>query len=213
MLGVILHLPSTSIILSSFDSFIGSEVDDITQERVSDSWYFWILSLIKNLYYMAWLIFWLNLFHFLTGKELDMLPRRKKKITSCDGVSWLVPVFLCLRELYLSEAPMVLYYNLFLTEGFNAWDSKPDRVLGNYSTTQNQTWWDGRAGNKDGQFVMMHDANENLAGINKVLKTQTWRSKRDWYFLMMATRLKFQALKIIKPTNGQVLIEIKTSKR
>lgn len=57
---------------------------------------------------------------------------------------------------------------------------------------------------KDGQFVMMHDANlKNLAGINKSPQDLNLEELKGIDILKMATRLKFQALKIIsvEPTN------------
>ncbi|MTV75684.1 glycerophosphoryl diester phosphodiesterase, partial [Streptococcus pneumoniae] len=52
-------------------------VDDITQR---ESLILGILNfvVIKNLYYMALTYFLVKFVSFLTGKELDMLPRREK---------------------------------------------------------------------------------------------------------------------------------------
>ncbi|HGQ8584710.1 TPA: glycerophosphoryl diester phosphodiesterase membrane domain-containing protein [Streptococcus pneumoniae] len=194
-------------------------VDDITQR---ESLILGILNfvVIKNLYYMALTYFLVKFVSFLTGKELDMLPRREKDHIVRWGVMTCASLFFALEGYIYLEAPMVHLPQLISHRGVsnangiqNTVESlettaqlKPDLVETDVQET------------KDGQFVMMHDANlKNLAGINKSPQDLNLEELKGIDIFENGYQTKISSLEdYLSRANelGQkLLIEIKTSKK
>ena len=125
--------------------------------------------LIKNIHYMALTYFLVKFTSFLTGEELDIIPRRKKDhlmrwgVMGCASVIFAIEVYVYLEAPVANPPRVISHRGVSNANGVqNTVESlektaqlKPDLVEMDVQET------------KDGQFVMMHDANlRSLAGLN-----------------------------------------------
>ena len=174
--------------------------------------------LIKNFHYMALTYFLVKFTSFLTGEELDIMPRREKDHIMRWGVMVCASIFFAIEGYNYLEAPVVNPPLVISHRGVsngngvqNTVESlektaklKPDLIEMDIQET------------KDGQFVMMHDANlKGLAGINKTPQDLTLEElkKIDIHENGYETKISSfdDYLTRANELDQKLLIEIKTS--
>ena len=130
--------------------------------------------LIKNIHYMALTYFLVKFTSFLTGEELDIIPRRKKDHLMRWGVMGCASVIFAIEGYVYLEAPVVNPPRVISHRGVSNANGVQNTVESLEKTAQlkpDLVEMDVQE-TKDGQFVMMHDANlRSLAGLNVTLKT------------------------------------------
>ncbi|MFS9022525.1 glycerophosphodiester phosphodiesterase [Streptococcus infantis] len=174
--------------------------------------------LIKNFHYMALTYFLVKFTSFLTGEELDIMPRREKDHIMRWGVMVCASIFFAIEGYNYLEAPVVNPPLVISHRGVsngngvqNTVESlektaklKPDLIEMDIQET------------KDGQFVMMHDANlKGLAGINKTPQDLTLEELKQIDIHENGYETKISSfddyLTRANELHQKLLIEIKTS--
>ena len=144
-------------------------VDSITQK---ESLVLAIINfvLIKNFHYMALTYFLVKFSSFLTGEELDIMPRREKDHLMRWGVMVCASTFFAIEGYNYLEAPVVNPPLVISHRGVSNGNGVQNTIQSLEKTAQlkpDLIEMDIQE-TKDGQFVMMHDANlRGLAGLNK----------------------------------------------
>ena len=125
--------------------------------------------LIKNFHYMALTYFLIKFVSFLTGEELEITPRRKKDHWMRWGVMGCAGIFFALEGYVYLEAPVAHKPLVISHRGVSNKNGVQNTVQSLEKTAQlgpDFVETDVQE-TKDGQFVMMHDANiKNLTGVN-----------------------------------------------
>ena len=125
--------------------------------------------LIKNFHYMALTYFLIKFVSFLTGEELEITPRRKKDHWMRWGVMGCAGIFFALEGYVYLEAPVANKPLVISHRGVSNRNGVQNTVQSLEKTAQlspDLVEMDVQE-TKDGQFVMMHDANiKNLTGVN-----------------------------------------------
>ena len=174
--------------------------------------------LIKNFHYMALTYFLVKFTSFLTGEELDIMPRREKDHIMRWGVMVCASIIFAIEGYNYLEAPVVNPPLVISHRGVsngngiqNTVESlektaqlKPDLIEMDIQET------------KDGQFVMMHDANlKGLAGINKTPQDLTLEELKQIDIHENGYETKISSfddyLTRANELHQKLLIEIKTS--
>ena len=144
-------------------------VDSITQK---ESLVLAIINfvLIKNFHYMALTYFLVKFSSFLTGEELDIMPRREKDHIMRWGVMVCASTFFAIEGYSYLEAPVVNPPLVISHRGVSNGNGVQNTIQSLEKTAQlkpDLIEMDIQE-TKDGQFVMMHDANlRGLASLNK----------------------------------------------
>ena len=144
-------------------------VDSITQK---ESLVLAIINfaLIKNFHYMALTYFLIKFSSFLTGEELDIMPRREKDHIMRWGVMVCASTLFAIEGYNYLEAPVVNPPLVISHRGVSNGNGVQNTIQSLEKTAQlkpDLIEMDIQE-TKDGQFVMMHDANlRGLAGLNK----------------------------------------------
>ena len=174
--------------------------------------------LIKNLHYMALSYFLVKFTSFLTGEELDIMPRREKDHIMRWGVMVCASIFFAIEGYNYLEAPVINPPLVISHRGVsngngvqNTVESlektallKPDLIEMDIQET------------KDGQFVMMHDAKlTGLAGLNKTPQELTLEELKQIDIHENGYETKISSfddyLNRANELHQKLLIEIKTS--
>lgn len=192
-------------------------VDSITQK---ESLVLAIINfaLIKNFHYMALTYFLIKFSSFLTGEELDIMPRREKDHIMRWGVMVCASTFFAIEGYNYLEAPVVnpplVISHRGVSNGNGVQNTihslektaqlKPDLIEMDIQET------------KDGQFVMMHDANlRGLAGLNKTPQDLTLEELQQIDIHENGYTTKISSfddyLNRANELHQKLLIEIKTS--
>ena len=176
--------------------------------------------LIKNIHYMALTYFLVKFVSFLTGEELEIMPRRKKDHLMRWGVMGCASIFFALEGYIYLEAPVTNTPLVISHRGVSNKNGVQNTVQSLEKTAQlkpdlieidvQET--------KDGQFVMMHDANlKNLAGINARPQDLTLEELTGLDISENGYRTKISSfddyLNRANELHQRLLIEIKTSKK
>ena len=117
--------------------------------------------LIKNIHYMALTYFLVKFTSFLTGEELDIIPRRKKDHLMRWGVMGCASVIFAIEGYVYLEAPVANPPRVISHRGVSNGNGVQNTVESLEKTAQlkpDLVEMDVQE-TKDGQFVMMHDAN------------------------------------------------------
>ena len=125
--------------------------------------------LIKNFHYMALTYFLIKFVSFLTGEELEITPRRKKDHWMRWGVMGCAGIFFALEGYVYLEAPVSHKPLIISHRGVSDKNGVQNTVQSLEKTAQLSPDFveTDVQETKDGQFVMMHDANiKNLTGVN-----------------------------------------------
>ena len=125
--------------------------------------------LIKNFHYMALTYFLIKFVSFLTGEELEITPRRKKDHWMRWGVMGCAGIFFALEGYVYLEAPVSHKPLIISHRGVSNKNGVQNTVQSLEKTAQLSPDFveTDVQETKDGQFVMMHDANiKNLTGVN-----------------------------------------------
>ena len=125
--------------------------------------------LIKNFHYMALTYFLIKFVSFLTGEELEITPRRKKDHWMRWGVMGCAGIFFALEGYVYLEAPVANKPLIISHRGVSDKNGVQNTVQSLEKTAQLSPDFveTDVQETKDGQFVMMHDANiKNLTGVN-----------------------------------------------
>ena len=125
--------------------------------------------LIKNFHYMALTYFLIKFVSFLTGEELEITPRRKKDHWMRWGVMGCAAIFFALEGYVYLEAPVANKPLIISHRGVSNKNGVQNTVQSLEKTAQLSPDFveTDVQETKDGQFVMMHDANiKNLTGVN-----------------------------------------------
>lgn len=125
--------------------------------------------LIKNFHYMALTYFLIKFVSFLTGEELEITPRRKKDHWMRWGVMGCAGIFFALEGYVYLEAPVAHRPLIISHRGVSDKNGVQNTVQSLERTAQLEPDFveTDVQETKDGQFVMMHDANiKNLTGVN-----------------------------------------------
>lgn len=174
--------------------------------------------LIKNLHYMSLSYFLVKFTSFLTGEELDIMPRREKDHIMRWGVMVCASIFFAIEGYNYLEAPAINPPLVISHRGVsngngvqNTVESlektallKPDLIEMDIQET------------KDGQFVMMHDAKlTGLAGLNKTPQELTLEELKQIDIHENGYETKISSfddyLNRANELHQKLLIEIKTS--
>lgn len=174
---------------------------------------------IKNIHYMALTYFLVKFTSFLTGEELDIIPRRKKdhlmrwSVMGCASVIFAIEGYVYLEAPVANPPRVISHRGVSNANGVqNTVESlektaqlKPDLVEMDVQET------------KDGQFVMMHDANlRSLAGLNVTPQDLTLEELKQIDIFENGYQTKISSfddyLNRANQLNQKLLIEIKTSK-
>lgn len=175
--------------------------------------------LIKNIHYMALTYFLVKFTSFLTGEELDIIPRRKKdhlmrwSVMGCASVIFAIEGYVYLEAPVANPPRVISHRGVSNANGVqNTVESlektaqlKPDLVEMDVQET------------KDGQFVMMHDANlRSLAGLNVTPQDLTLEELKQIDIFENGYQTKISSfddyINRANQLNQKLLIEIKTSK-
>ncbi|KXU14745.1 Glycerophosphoryl diester phosphodiesterase [Streptococcus oralis] len=194
-------------------------VDSLTQK---ESLILGVLNfvLMKNFQYMALTYFLVKFVSFLTGEELEIMPRRKKDhlmrwgVMGCASIFFAVEGFIYLQAPVINKPLVISHRGVSNENGVqNTIESleqtvplKPDLVEMDVQET------------KDGQFVVMHDPTlKALAGLNAypqdltLAELEATTISENGY---QTTISSFDAyLKRANELQQKLLIEIKTSKK
>ncbi len=125
--------------------------------------------LIKNFHYIALTYFLIKFVSFLTGEELEITPRRKKDHWMRWGVMGCAAIFFALEGYVYLEAPVANKPLIISHRGVSNKNGVQNTVQSLEKTAQLSPDFveTDVQETKDGQFVMMHDANiKNLTGVN-----------------------------------------------
>jgi len=176
--------------------------------------------LIKNIHYMALTYFLVKFVSFLTGEELEIMPRRKKDHLMRWGVMGCASIFFALEGYIYLEAPVTNTPLVISHRGVSNKNGVQNTVQSLEKTAQlkpDLIEMDVQE-TKDGQFVMMHDANlKNLAGINANPQDLTLEELTELDISENGYRTKISSfddyLNRANELHQRLLIEIKTSKK
>ena len=176
--------------------------------------------LIKNIHYMALTYFLVKFVSFLTGEELEIMPRRKKDHLMRWGVMGCASIFFALEGYIYLEAPVTNTPLVISHRGVSNKNGVQNTVKSLEKTAQlkpDLIEMDVQE-TKDGQFVMMHDANlKNLAGINARPQDLTLEELTGLDISENGYRTKISSfddyLNRANELHQRLLIEIKTSKK
>ena len=176
--------------------------------------------LIKNIHYMALTYFLVKFVSFLTGEELEIMPRRKKDHLMRWGVMGCASIFFALEGYIYLEAPVTNTPLVISHRGVSNKNGVQNTVQSLEKTAQlkpDLIEMDVQE-TKDGQFVMMHDANlKNLAGINASPQDLTLEELKGLDISENGYRTKISSfddyLNRANELHQRLLIEIKTSKK
>ena len=176
--------------------------------------------LIKNIHYMALTYFLVKFVSFLTGEELEIMPRRKKDHLMRWGVMGCASIFFALEGYIYLEAPVTNTPLVISHRGVSNKNGVQNTVQSLEKTAQlkpDLIEMDVQE-TKDGQFVMMHDANlKNLAGINVRPQDLTLEELTGLDISENGYRTKISSfddyLNCANELHQRLLIEIKTSKK
>ncbi|ORO75794.1 glycerophosphoryl diester phosphodiesterase membrane domain-containing protein [Streptococcus oralis] len=176
--------------------------------------------LIKNIHYMALTYFLVKFVSFLTGEELEIMPRRKKDHLMRWGVMGCASIFFALEGYIYLEAPVTNIPLVISHRGVSNKNGVQNTVQSLEKTAQlkpDLIEMDVQE-TKDGQFVMMHDANlKNLAGINASPQDLTLEELKGLDISENGYRTKISSfddyLNRANELHQRLLIEIKTSKK
>ena len=176
--------------------------------------------LMKNVHYMALSYFLVKFVSFLTGEELEIMPRRKKDHLMRWGVMGCASIFFALEGYIYLEAPVTNTPLVISHRGVSNKNGVQNTVQSLEKTAQlkpDLIEMDVQE-TKDGQFVMMHDANlKNLAGINARPQDLTLEELTGLDISENGYRTKISSfddyLNRANELHQRLLIEIKTSKK
>ena len=176
--------------------------------------------LIKNIHYMALTYFLVKFVSFLTGEELEIMPRRKKDHLMRWGVMGCASIFFALEGYIYLEAPVTNTPLVISHRGVSNKNGVQNTVQSLEKTAQlkpDLIEMDVQE-TKDGQFVMMHDANlKNLAGIKASPQDLTLEELKGLDISENGYRTKISSfddyLNRANELHQRLLIEIKTSKK
>ena len=176
--------------------------------------------LIKNIHYMALTYFLVKFTSFLTGEELDIIPRRKKdhlmrwSVMGCASVIFAIEGYVYLEAPVANPPRVISHRGVSNANGVqNTVESlektaqlKPDLVEMDVQET------------KDGQFVMMHDANlRSLAGLNVTPQDLTLEELKQLDIYENGYQTKISSfddyINRANDLHQKLLIEIKTSRK
>ena len=205
------YLPLIPIFLIQFI------VDSITQK---ESLVLAIINfaLIKNFHYMALTYFLIKFSSFLTGEELDIMPRREKDHIMRWGVMVCASTFFAIEGYNYLEAPVVNPPLVISHRGVSNGNGVQNTIQSLEKTAQlkpDLIEMDIQE-TKDGQFVMMHDANlRGLAGLNKTPQDLTLEELQQIDIHENGYTTKISSfddyLNRANELHQKLLIEIKTS--
>ena len=175
--------------------------------------------LIKNIHYMALTYFLVKFTSFLTGEELDIMPRRKKDHLMRWGVMGCASVIFAIEGYVYLEAPVANPPRVISHRGVSNANGVQNTVESLEKTAQlkpDLVEMDVQE-TKDGQFVMMHDANlRSLAGLNVTPQDLTLEELKQIDIFENGYQTKISSfddyLNRANQLNQKLLIEIKTSK-
>lgn len=125
--------------------------------------------LIKNFHYIALTYFLIKFVSLLTGEELEITPRRKKDHWMRWGVMGCATIFFALEGYVYLEAPVAHKPLIISHRGVSKKNGVQNTVQSLERTAQLSPDFveTDVQETKDGQFVMMHDANiKKLTGVN-----------------------------------------------
>ena len=192
-------------------------VDSITQK---ESLVLAIINfaLIKNFHYMALTYFLIKFSSFLTGEELDIMPRREKDHIMRWGVMVCASTFFAIEGYNYLEAPVVNPPLVISHRGVSNGNGVQNTIQSLEKTAQlkpDLIEMDIQE-TKDGQFVMMHDANlRGLAGLNKTSQDLTLEELQQIDIHENGYTTKISSfddyLNRANELHQKLLIEIKTS--
>ena len=192
-------------------------VDSITQK---ESLVLAIINfaLIKNFHYMALTYFLIKFSSFLTGEELDIMPRREKDNIMRWGVMVCASTFFAIEGYNYLEAPVVNPPLVISHRGVSNGNGVQNTIQSLEKTAQlkpDLIEMDIQE-TKDGQFVMMHDANlRGLAGLNKTPQDLTLEELQQIDIHENGYTTKISSfddyLNRANELHQKLLIEIKTS--
>ena len=192
-------------------------VDSITQK---ESLVLAIINfvLIKNFHYMALTYFLVKFSSFLTGEELDIMPRREKDHIMRWGVMVCASTFFAIEGYNYLEAPVVNPPLVISHRGVSNGNGVQNTIQSLEKTAQlkpDLIEMDIQE-TKDGQFVMMHDANlRGLAGLNKTPQDLTLEELQEIDIHENGYETKISSfddyLNRANELHQKLLIEIKTS--
>ena len=176
--------------------------------------------LMKNVHYMALSYFLVKFVSFLTGEELEIMPRRKKDHLMRWGFMGCASIFFALEGYIYLEAPVTNTPLVISHRGVSNKNGVQNTVQSLEKTAQlkpDLIEMDVQE-TKDGQFVMMHDANlKNLAGINVSPQDLTLEELKGLDISENGYRTKISSfddyLNRANELHQRLLIEIKTSKK
>ena len=176
--------------------------------------------LIKNIHYMALTYFLVKFTSFLTGEELDIIPRRKKDHLMRWGVMGCASVIFAIEGYVYLEAPVVNPPRVISHRGVSNANGVQNTVESLEKTAQlkpDLVEMDVQE-TKDGQFVMMHDANlRSLAGLNVTPQDLTLEELKQIDIFENGYQTKISSfddyLNRANQLNQKLLIEIKTSRK
>ena len=175
--------------------------------------------LIKNIHYMALTYFLVKFTSFLTGEELDIIPRRKKDHLMRWGVMGCASVIFAIEGYVYLEAPVANPPRVISHRGVSNANGVQNTVESLEKTAQlkpDLVEMDVQE-TKDGQFVMMHDANlRSLAGLNVTPQDLTLEELKQTDIFENGYQTKISSfddyINRANQLNQKLLIEIKTSK-
>ena len=192
-------------------------VDSITQK---ESLVLAIINfaLIKNFHYMALTYFLIKFSSFLTGEELDIMLRREKDHLMRWGVMVCASTFFAIEGYNYLEAPVVNPPLVISHRGVSNGNGVQNTIQSLEKTAQlkpDLIEMDIQE-TKDGQFVMMHDANlRGLAGLNKTPQDLTLEELQQIDIHENGYTTKISSfddyLNRANELHQRLLIEIKTS--
>ena len=192
-------------------------VDSITQK---ESLVLAIINfaLIKNFHYMALTYFLIKFSSFLTGEELDIMPRREKDHIMRWGVMVCASTLFAIEGYNYLEAPVVNPPLVISHRGVSNGNGVQNTIQSLEKTAQlkpDLIEMDIQE-TKDGQFVMMHDANlRGLAGLNKTPQDLTLEELQQIDIHENGYTTKISSfddyLNRANELHQKLLIEIKTS--
>ena len=176
--------------------------------------------LIKNIHYMALTYFLVKFTSFLTGEELDIIPRRKKDHLMRWSVMGCASVIFAIEGYVYLEAPVVNPPRVISHRGVSNGNGVQNTVESLEKTAQlkpDLVEMDVQE-TKDGQFVMMHDANlRSLAGLNVTPQDLTLEELKQIDIFENGYQTKISSfddyLNRANDLHQKLLIEIKTSRK
>lgn len=176
--------------------------------------------LIKNIHYMALTYFLVKFTSFLTGEELDIIPRRKKDHLMRWGVMGCASVIFAIEGYVYLEAPVANPPRVISHRGVSNGNGVQNTVESLEKTAQlkpDLVEMDVQE-TKDGQFVMMHDANlRSLAGLNVTPQDLTLEELKQIDIFENGYQTKISSfddyINRANDLHQKLLIEIKTSRK